>query len=234
MSYNKNYIEIIKNEVRKRFSHNNNDGHNFEHFETVMNHAIEAIKYESLDENTATNIILAALLHDLDDAKLFPNNKNNENTRDILNMSPYIFSLHDEDVEQIIEMINLVSTSKNGDSEVEPRWKLIPRDCDRLEAIGKIGIIRCFEFALSKGNPMFNKNTPKCYSEEDLDRVATEERFKNYDGKSKTMIDHFYDKLLHIGKIDKLKSNNKYCHTIASERNQIMRDFVINFFKNQL
>src|SRR5204863_4319085 len=83
-------------------------------------------------------IILAALLHDADDRKFF-GDSNYKNARYLLRKIP------EGDVELVVHMIDLVSTSKNGNSTpvASSGWLLIPRYCDRLEAVGKIGIERC-------------------------------------------------------------------------------------------
>jgi hypothetical protein len=63
-------------------------------------------------------------------------------------------------------MINLVSASKNGnnipiDAQYYPEL-LWPRYADRVEAIGKIGIIRCYLYNMHKTNrPLFVESTPR-------------------------------------------------------------------------
>jgi len=52
-------------------------------------------------------------------------------------------------------MIDYVSASKNGnkipeEALAEPEW-LWPRCCDRLEAIGVIGAVRCYQYSIEKG-----------------------------------------------------------------------------------
>lgn len=65
----------------------------------------------------------------------------------------------------IIQMIELVSFSKNGNniSPEIPMNYYLPRYVDRSEAIGIQGLYRSYEFNLSRQTrlPLFNKNTPK-------------------------------------------------------------------------
>jgi HD superfamily phosphodiesterase len=102
------YISKLNNILK---SHNVCNSHGIEHAINVMNHAEKAIIYEkecSLDDKNA--VLLASLLHDADDKKFFPNNKNNENVRSIINDKSSQF------IELVIKMIDLVSASKNADN----------------------------------------------------------------------------------------------------------------------
>lgn len=70
-------------------------------------------------------------------------------------------------------MIDYVSASKNGNSvpEVATRHPeyLWPRCCDRLEAIGTIGAVRCYQYALEVGNKMALPGvTPRPQTNEEL------------------------------------------------------------------
>ena len=102
-------------------------------------------------------------------------------------------------------MINYCSASKNGNSipnECLKRPELLwVRFCDRLEAIGVIGAIRCYQFGLEKGEPMHLPGiTPRPKTIKQLWSFVTPARFiayQNSGGKgSISMIDHNYDKLL--------------------------------------
>jgi uncharacterized protein len=205
-------------------------GHGLDHFIAVTNHAVNALKYENLSDEQKLQVELAALLHDVDDHKLFPDNKNHENARKILtNAMP-----DDEHLIQgIIQMIDLVSCSKNGDREPSEPWMAIPRDADRLEAIGQIGIDRCLQFNKHKGVPLHTDTTPRVSNLEELSQVVTPERFEGY-GRgvpSASMIDHYYDKLLHIGSSNRLRSQNPYILEEATRRNQVMIDFVLEYWR---
>jgi len=170
---------------------------------------------------------VAGLLHDVDDYKLFPNNKNYENLKMIMK------SFSDEDVNLVIEMVSYVSCSKNGDTvpqrAIKYPWLLYPRYADRLEAIGYIGIARCYQY--SKGKiPLFTDDTKKPIDEHDLfNNIATRDRFLKYNGTSDSFIDHFYDKLLRLADVD---MNNDYFESVKLSRKQIMIDFVMGYAKS--
>jgi len=127
-------------------------------------------------------------------------------------------------------MIDLVSSSKNKDSTFTEAdyWMLIPRWSDRLEAVGWIGIVRCWDYCKSKGSPLWTENTLKAKDYSDLyERVAPPERYIDYNGKSSSFMDHIYDKLLHLG----AETGNKYIDLEMKKRIPIMKDLCILFGK---
>jgi len=206
-------------------------GHGFDHFIAVANHAVAALKYETLSSRKKLEVELAALLHDVDDSKIFPDSMGYQNARSILEKIDVCDK--DELIENVIAMIDLVSCSKNGDREPPEPYMAIPRDCDWLEAIGQIGIDRCREFTIYKQAPFHVDSTPRAYTEEQVWMAATPERFTAYmnGAKSASMIDHYYDKLLHIGKPVHLRSQNPYILEEAVRRNHIMVEFIINYLR---
>ena len=201
-------------------------GHGTDHCITVSNHAKTAVAELNLPLQVKFAIIVAALLHDVDDHKLFSTTDNFHAKRILKACNEQEFLL----IDLIIEMIDLVSCSSNGNSIVEPRWKLIPRDADRIEALGVIGIVRCYDYTILKKRPITIADTPLPTTEEEINSLATQERMQAYIERkeSLSMIDHYYDKLLHI---DQLGSENPYLSGIAKSRRQIMVDFLIEFGK---
>ena len=203
--------------------------HGIKHSITVMNNAISALASENYELNdfNSKSVILAALLHDADDRKFFPNNKNYENLREILKNES------DEFINQVITMVDLVSSSKNGDNIPDniknKMWMLIPRYADRLEAIGMIGIERVYQYAKTSNNPLYLDSTPKPKTEEDIWNIATIERYKAYVGYSKSMIDHFYDKLL---RATFFPIKNNFLNSESNIRKKPMIDFLL-FFGNK-
>jgi len=205
-------------------------GHGIDHFVAVQDHAIRAVAClgDSIEDELKQAIVMAAFLHDIDDPKIFKDSCDNCNARAVMaRIDPSL-------TETVVEMINLVSCSHNGNDDVKYPYMAIPRDCDRLEAIGEIGIKRCREYAQHIGNPRHLDSTPRAYTVEDLELIATPERFQAYanGAKSVSEIDHYYDKLLHIGKPECLKSNNPYILEEAARRHQVMVDYVLEYWRN--
>jgi uncharacterized protein len=207
--------------------------HGFDHALQVLAHSEKMLECESpvLHPEDALSIKLAALLHDVDDRKLFPNNKNYENANYVLQ---YILNGQDRIHKKVIEMINFVSTSTNGNiiDEKSAHWMLYPRFADRLEAIGPVGVERCLAYTRHLNGPLFFATTPRATTIEELWKIATPERFSNYlmTKSSLSFIDHFYDKLLHIGTLEALGNpTNHYLIEEATKRHLHMVDYIINF-----
>jgi uncharacterized protein len=200
--------------------------HGIDHAIAVMAHADLAIKSKNykISKSLKEAVKLAALLHDADDRKFFPTHQNYENLKRVLHDKPITF------VDKVVRMVSLVSSSSNADripeDVINNEWMLIPRYADRVEAIGIIGVERCLQYNKTKGRPIYIESTPRAYSEEEIFQIATEERYNSYVGKSNSMIDHYYDKLLRISKIP---INNDYLVQLAQERQQVTIRFVLYF-----
>ncbi len=212
--------------VKEKLNHIDSS-HGINHALAVLNHVKKALELLELSEEVKLQIMLAALLHDVDDGKYFTGTEY-ENAKNILNALGI-------DPDTIIKMISLVSCSENGDAVSSNTWELYPRYADRLEAIGKIGIVRCYLYtkhleAIGKGRPLFTENTPRAKNLTELYNIATSERYANYVNKkgkvgNSTFIDHFYDKLLHFNSF----GDNPYFCEKAKKRLKIIQDFIIDF-----
>ena len=136
-------IERAKEYIREIFK-NNADGHDFDHSIRVYENARNiAAGYPACDRLVVS---LAALLHDVDDHKLF-STENNQNARAFLQDQ----SLGQNKIERICAVINAVSFSKNRGKRPESLEGQIVQDADRLDAIGAIGIARTFAFGGKNG-----------------------------------------------------------------------------------
>lgn len=172
--------------------------HGIEHAISVMNNAIEALKYIDILESDKKLVILAALLHDADDYKFFPSHTNKENLRSVMSECGH----NDDEINIVVRMVDLVSTSKNGDNIPDgiPEWYVIPRYADRIESLGLIGIERCYQYNITTGTKLFDVQTPILMTNKEIIEYISKniKRYETYNGNSASMIDHYYDKLLHI------------------------------------
>lgn len=151
-------------------------------------------------------------------------------------------------VAQVENVISLVSTSANGTSSPEGTepWQLIVRHADRLEAIGVVGLQRCYEYTVAVQRPIAVTGTWRARDVDDLyTRVAPKVRFDVYcgkvspdvfpgasgSGKSPTMMDHVYDKLLHISGEDSFPpaGENPYLCSAARERHSAVERLALSF-----
>lgn len=199
--------------------------HGMYHAIIVLAHAAKAIKAHpvrlSLDQTMS--VLLAAVLHDTDDRKLFPDSKNYDFATQV--MSKYFPELQID----VIKMISLVSASGNGNNinPNNPVWYYIPRYADRLDAIGTVGIVRCIEYNRSINTPLFLETTPRATTKIDLYKIVVPERFKLYQSRktSVSVIDHMYDKLMHL----KIRSGNRYIDSEMEKRHEAIEDFLLEF-----
>ena len=204
--------------------------HGVEHATQVLEHTKEALKVHTppMNEDREILIMLASLLHDADDHKFFtPQPPGESNAENILKKCSNNL-INEEQSSFIMYMIDLVSCSKNHneipDEAIKHPEILYPRYSDRLEALGEIGAQRCLQYT---GNgPKFVDSTPRPKSSKELDALIDPIRFKNYKGNSASMLDHYYDKLLHLGNFS---SGNSYLDSEACKRSQIMKDICIYY-----
>lgn len=204
--------------------------HGIEHAITVYKNAEKALNSDNynINDDERRCVLLASLLHDADDRKFFPTNNNHENVKQIL------FGEDLTTVNLVTTMIDLVSSSKNGDSipdfVKDKIWMLIPRYADRLEALGMIGIERCWQYGKTTNNPLFVETTPIAKTEEEIWNFATLERYNAYKGASSSMIDHFYDKML---RASVFPIRNKFFDEETKNRRKHLINFLLYFGKKK-
>jgi len=187
-------------------------GHDWFHILRVWNNA----KLISKNENVDNFIVeLGALLHDIADSKFY----NGDETvgpkiaREFLETQ-----LVEESVIIHIEQIINNISYKGGNFEqkfTSPELDVV-QDADRLDAIGAVGIARCFNYGGFKNRTLYNPDVPPNLN-------MSKEEYKN----SKTpTINHFYEKLLLL----KDRMNTKSGEKIAEERHQYMETFLQQFY----
>ena len=151
------------------------DSHGVNHATQVLDHADGALAAAApLKPGRALAVRLAALLHDADDKKYFPAGSTYPNALRIM-----VEAGADEGVvSEALKMIGWVSCSANGNScpaeaVDEPEW-LWPRWADRLEAVGSIGALRCWQYTCETGGAMSSPGTPRPANEEECFALATD------------------------------------------------------------
>lgn len=157
-------------------------------------------------------VSLAALLHDVDDPKLFAT-ENLANARGFLREN----SVAPEVIERICHIISQVSF-KAGDTKVPDSLEgKIVQDADRLDAIGAIGIARAFAYGGSHGRPI--------YEPSEAPQTGMDE--KSYRAHAGCTVNHFYEKLLLL----KDMMNTPTALSIAAHRDSVMRTFLEEFLR---
>jgi len=234
-------MTVVKNLLEKLFTEMSMpESHGLNHCLTVLDHMNTCIRTANkkleklLTAEKVLSLRLAALLHEADDHKYFPSSEKFDNARNICEEAiPNDLAGKESLISDVVLMISLVSASVNGNSvpeaaRVDPTL-LWPRYCDRLESIGVIGAVRCFQYNTENGDPLMLDTTPRPRSDSEVWAEVREERWTRYQSGvgSSSMMDHYYDKLLHVGKIEPEVVQCDYLVSEASRRVQPLVDICV-------
>lgn len=207
------------------------DTHGLGHAVQCMEHIKNTIDTDviyHLDIQTKNELLMAGLFHDLDDHKYFPEGSHNAQTF----LEQHLKNDNRLDVNRIMRWIGYVSTSKNGNhiptEAIHNPWVLWPRYCDRIEAVGWIGVERVKQYSQIKNIVDFTDSTPQATSYQEVMSYVTPDRFERYlhrNGVSDSIIDHIYDKLLHIC----VETDSPYINQRLSDGKHFLVEICIDF-----
>ena len=188
-------------------------GHDWFHIERVYKNALLIAKEEKVD---LFIVQLGALLHDIADAKFYDGDESigPKKARDFLE-SQQVEETVISHVENIILFISYKSSLDHNRSFSSPELNVI-QDADRLDAIGAIGIARCFNYGGFKNRALYDP-------EIEPNLKMTKEVYKKSNAPT---INHFYEKLLLL----KDKMNTKTGQLLAKERHVFMESFLHQFY----
>lgn len=185
-------------------------GHDWWHIERVTNLA------KSIAEKEGANLFIcqmAALLHDIADEKL---NESEEAGLELVCEWLNKQQIDETIKNQILEIVRTISFKGGHGPKLTTLEAKVVQDADRLDAIGAIGIARCFTYAGAKGHLMYDPHLPPRES-------MSKEEYRH--GES-TAINHFYEKLLKLK--DLMNTDEGY--RLAEERHRFMEDYLRQFF----
>ena len=188
-------------------------GHDWFHIERVYKNALLIAKNETVDEFV---VALGALLHDIADSKFH----NGDETIGPRIAREFLFKQNVDSsiIEHVIRIIENISfKSSLGSDQIFSSAELdVIQDADRLDAIGAIGIARCFNYGGFKNRKLYDPEIePKLN--------MSKEEYKASEGPT---INHFYEKLLRL----KDKMNTKTGRRIALDRHQFMELYLKQFY----
>lgn len=187
-------------------------GHDWFHIERVYKNALLIAQEESCD---LTVVKLGALLHDIADSKF-------HNGDETIGPKTARAFLEAENVDEatIVHVVNIIEniSFKGGNFEKKFSSKEleIVQDADRLDAIGAIGIARCFNYGGFKNRALYNPAIPPKFG-------MSKEEYKTNDSPT---INHFYEKLLLL----KDKMNTPTGKKVAEARHRFMENFLSQFY----
>ncbi len=197
----------------KNTLHGAEGGHDWFHTLRVYNSAIEIAKGENVDLLT---VGLAALLHDIADSKFHDGDES-------LGPSLARKFLFDQNVdslviEHVVSIIENMSYKVSLEEEQKFRSKELEvvQDADRLDAIGAIGIARCFNYGGFRNRPLYDPEVGP-----NLNMSKSE-----YKSSVSPTINHFYEKLLKLKDMMNTKTGKK----LAKSRHAYMEAFLDQFY----
>jgi uncharacterized protein len=188
-------------------------GHDWFHTLRVYNNAKLISKHEDVD---LLIVELAALLHDIADPKFYDGDETigPKKASEFL-LKQNVDSTIIEHVTKIIEHMSF-KNSFDLDTSFSSREMEVVQDADRLDAIGAIGIARCFNYGGFKNRVLYDPNIAPNLN-------MTKAEYKT--SKSPT-INHFYEKLLLL----KDQMNTKTGRRIAEKRHDFMENYLKQFY----
>ena len=206
--------KLINDTVRfvKQTLANAEGGHDWWHIYRVWQLSEKIAISENADKKV---VVLAALLHDIADAKF-------NNGDDSIGPKLATDFLKSNDVEatvinHVVAIINNISFA--GGNQVRefrsPELDIV-QDADRLDALGAIGIARTFNYGGFKNREMYNPDIkPNLHMTKEEYRKSTA-----------PTINHFYEKLLLL----KDRMNTETGKRMAAERHRFMELYLEQFY----
>ncbi len=187
-------------------------GHDWFHIERVFKNTQLIAASESVDSLV---VFLGALLHDIADSK-FHNGDETVGPK-VARAFMEQLGVKKEIVDHVVLIIEHISFKGGNNKQLFKSPELdVVQDADRLDAIGAIGIARCFNYGGFKNRALYDPAiAPK------LDMTKEE-----YKASTAPTINHFYEKLLLL----KDRMNTTTGKKIAEERHAFMETFLKQFY----
>jgi uncharacterized protein len=204
-----NTISFVKKELK-----NAEGGHDWFHIERVLKNTLLISKDEKVD---VFIVSLAALLHDIADPKFY----NGDETIGPKKANEFLTNqnVNKEIIQHVVNIIQHISYKNSFDKASKKFTSIelkVVQDADRLDAIGAIGIARCFNYGGFKNRSLYD---PEIIPNLNMTK-------EDYKKTTAPTINHFYEKLLLL----KEKMNTKTGKKIATERHHYMEQFLKQFY----
>ncbi|MEI7431508.1 MAG: HD domain-containing protein [Betaproteobacteria bacterium] len=205
-------VERVAEHIKARFLAESS-GHDWHHIRRVWQLARQIAVQEGANQEV---VELGALVHDIADWK-FHGGDDSIGPRE----AEHLLSSEGAAQEVIATVVDIVATISFKGAGVQTEMRtlegLCVQDADRLDAIGAIGIARCFAYGGHAGRSIYDPEIPPVMH-------ATAEAYKAAKG---TSLNHFYEKLFLL----KARMNTPSGRAIAEQRHQFMEDYVARFLE---
>lgn len=215
---------LTEEHVRTYMEQYHDCSHDWSHVQRVRRTALEIAAAEQAAGRRVNErlVELSALLHDVGDAKYIKDPS--MTTKDVL--MTFMESVgYPRDVQDaIVWIVERISFRHELAGDEPPRGAFIAelycvQDADRLEAIGAIGIARCFAYNGARQLPLYEEDVPPM-----VDITATQ--YNQLTAKNKgNARNHFYEKLLKI--FGRLKTDSG--RQEGRRRHQLLKLYIAEF-----
>lgn len=192
---------------------NDNSGHGIDHIERVLN---LSLKFCEEEKGNIEKTILIALLHDVDDYKLF----GKDNAGNLTNAKIILDKINIEETlkEEVLNEIKCIGFNKRlkGLIPTSLEGKIVS-DADMCDALGVTGILRTYKYSLKHNKPFFDKNIfpIENINSSNYNRVCSD-----------TSVCHIFEKILKLKGLMLTNSGLKE----ARIREKIVIDILYNLF----
>lgn len=207
-------IEDIREKV-KELLNKDNSGHGMEHINRVLD---LSLKFAEKEDGNKIIVSLIALLHDVDDYKLF----GMESANNLTNAKKIMIDcdVNKNIQEQVCLALNNIGYSKRlkGYCPTTLEGK-IDSDADMCDILGANGILRIYMYHTKNKSPFFDKNIFP------IENITAEEYKKCADHG----VCHIFEKALKLKDLMLTKSGKKE----AESRYQFIIDFLYHFFEEE-
>ena len=208
-------IDNVKQEVIKLLD-KDNSGHGMDHINRVLD---LSLKFAEKENANAEVVALIALLHDVDDYKLF----GMENAEKLINARRIMDNCNvDKDIqEQVCDSLNNIGYSKRlkGHCPTTLEGKIVS-DADMCDALGANGILRVYTYSMKNGKPFFDRNI---FPIEDMNAEKYTRKCAD------SSVCHIFEKILKLKDLMLTDSGKEE----SKNRHQIVVDFLYHLFKEE-
>ena len=205
-------------EIAKRYMKGNDVSHDICHVRRVVKNAQRLLAHTPEWNHLDLEILTAiTALHDCIDKKYVKPEDIDKQTLQLRSEIVNELGFTEETADFIIETINMISwsTEKQGGKAAtsDDPYLALARDADRLEAIGAIGIARCFAYSAAVNRPLVSESA-------EVEKKAQAGSL-DFHGDESAII-HFYDKLLKLQDRFKTEAGKKE----AAKRHEFLQKFL--------
>ena len=208
-------IKEVREKVNMLLS-NDDSGHAMDHIDRVLNLSLKFAEKENANSDV---VALIALLHDVDDYKLFgeQNAENLTNAKLIMNNSNISIEIQ----EQVLSSLKCIGYSKflKGFRPTTIEGKIVS-DADMCDALGVNGILRVYKYSMKNGKPFFDRNIFP------IENMTADKYTRKCADSS---VCHIFEKILKLKNLMMTKSGIKE----AEERHQIVVDILYHIFAEE-